>query len=142
MSALTPAGRRDDTARRGRSHDPAAAVLPSPLLGLLASRPSPTPNRPRSTAPSKASSKDATGAVLPGVTVTVTNVDTGAQRALTSGADGGYRALLLPLGTYTVRAEMQGFKAAERTGVTLSRRPDRRPQLHARGGRRARRSSR
>ena len=63
---------------------------------------------------------DATGAVLPGVTVLVTNVDTGAQRSLVSGADGGYRAALLPLGTYTVRAEMQGFKAAERTGVKLS----------------------
>jgi hypothetical protein len=64
--------------------------------------------------------RDATGAVLPGVTIVVTNVDTGAQRALTTGADGGFRALLLPLGTYTVRAEMQGFKAAERTGVKLS----------------------
>lgn len=64
--------------------------------------------------------KDTTGAVLPGVTIRVTNVDTGAQRTLASGADGGFRALLLPLGTYTARAEMQGFKAAERTGVTLS----------------------
>ena len=64
--------------------------------------------------------KDTTGAVLPGVTIQVTNLDTGARRSLTSGADGGFRALLLPLGSYTVRAEMQGFKAAERTGVTLS----------------------
>ena len=64
--------------------------------------------------------KDATGAVLPGVTIQVINVDTGAQRSVNTGGDGGYRALLLPLGTYTVRAEMQGFKAVERTGVTLS----------------------
>ena len=64
--------------------------------------------------------KDTTGAVLPGVTIHMTNVDTGAQRTLTSGADGGFRALLLPLGAYTVRAEMQGFKAAERTGIKLS----------------------
>ena len=64
--------------------------------------------------------KDTTGAVLPGVAINVANVDTGAQRSLTSGADGGYRALLLPLGTYKVRAEIQGFKAAERTGVRLS----------------------
>ena len=64
--------------------------------------------------------KDATGAVLPGVTIQVANVDTGAQRRLTSGADGSFRALLLPLGTYTVRVEMQGFKSTERTGVKLS----------------------
>ena len=64
--------------------------------------------------------KDATGAVLPGVAIHLTNIDTGAQRSLTSGADGDFRALLLPLGTYTVRAEIQGFKAAERTGVKLS----------------------
>ena len=64
--------------------------------------------------------RDATGAVLPGVTIHVANLDTGAQRTVTTGVDGGFRALLLPLGTYTVRAEMQGFKAAERTGVKLS----------------------
>ena len=64
--------------------------------------------------------RDATGAVLPGVTVHLTNIDTGAQRTLTTGSDGGFRALLLPLGTYTVRGEMQGFKAVERTGVKLS----------------------
>jgi carboxypeptidase family protein/TonB-dependent receptor-like protein len=64
--------------------------------------------------------KDTTGAVLPGVTLQVANVDTGAQRSVTSGTDGGYRAMLLPLGTYSVRAEMQGFKAVERTGVKLS----------------------
>jgi hypothetical protein len=62
---------------------------------------------------------DSTGAVLPGVTVTLTNVDTGAQRVLTTGADGGYRALLLPLGTYKVRAELSGFKTFERSGLTL-----------------------
>ncbi|HEY7514011.1 MAG TPA: carboxypeptidase-like regulatory domain-containing protein, partial [Vicinamibacteria bacterium] len=64
--------------------------------------------------------KDTTGAVLSGATVTVTNVDVGAQRTLTAGSDGGFRAPLLPLGTYKVRVELPGFKAAERTGVTLS----------------------
>jgi hypothetical protein len=54
--------------------------------------------------------KDATGAVLPGVTVTITNTDTGTTRSLTTGPDGSYKAPLLPLGTYTVRAELQGFK--------------------------------
>src|SRR6266511_2733697 len=64
--------------------------------------------------------RDSTGAVLPGVSVTVVNLETGVVRSpLTDGA-GTYRALLLPLGTYRVKAELTGFKAVERTGVTLS----------------------
>jgi hypothetical protein len=64
--------------------------------------------------------RDATGAVLPGASVNVVNLDTGQQRTLTTNADGGYRAVLLSLGTYRVKAELQGFKTIERTGVTLS----------------------
>ena len=64
--------------------------------------------------------RDATGAVLPGATVTVTNVDTGAQRVVPTDSSGFYRAVLLPLGTYRVKVELSGFKATERTGVGLS----------------------
>jgi Carboxypeptidase regulatory-like domain/TonB dependent receptor len=63
---------------------------------------------------------DSSGAALPGVTVTVTNADTGAQRAAVSSPEGVYRAPLLPLGTYTVVAELQGFKKFEQKGVALS----------------------
>jgi hypothetical protein len=64
--------------------------------------------------------QDPTGAALPGVTVTVTQLETGARRVLTTSADGSYRALLLPLGSYRVRAELQGFKALEQAGIRLS----------------------
>ena len=64
--------------------------------------------------------RDNTGAVLPGATVTVSNVDTGQQRTVTSSSSGEYRAVLLSLGTYRVRAELQGFKTVERTGFSLS----------------------
>jgi len=64
--------------------------------------------------------RDASGAVLPGATVSLANVDTGQQRVLTTGGDGEYRAPLLSLGAYRVKAELQGFKTIERTGVTLS----------------------
>ncbi|HMC76985.1 MAG TPA: TonB-dependent receptor [Vicinamibacterales bacterium] len=64
--------------------------------------------------------KDTTGAALPGVTVTVTNTDTGAQRVVISGDEGAYRAPLLPLGRYDVVAELQGFKKFEQKGITLS----------------------
>lgn len=64
--------------------------------------------------------RDATGAVLPGASVSVVNLDTGQQRTMTTNADGGYRAVLLSLGSYRVKAELQGFKTIERTGITLS----------------------
>jgi hypothetical protein len=63
---------------------------------------------------------DTQGGVLPGVTVTVFNVDTGTERSTVTNEKGLYRAPLLPLGTYRVTIELQGFKKFERTGVKLS----------------------
>src|SRR5437899_2013489 len=63
---------------------------------------------------------DTSGAVLPGVTVTVINIDTGAERSVVTNDKGLYRALLLPLGAYRVVAELPGFKKFEQTGVRLS----------------------
>jgi len=64
--------------------------------------------------------RDGSGAVLPAVTVTVTNTDTGAARSTLTNEQGVYRALLLPLGGYTISAELQGFRKYEQTGLTLS----------------------
>ena len=63
--------------------------------------------------------KDDQGALLPGVTVTVTNIDTNDQRVVVTNEAGLYRAPLLRLGTYRVSAELQGFKKFEQTGITL-----------------------
>ena len=63
---------------------------------------------------------DDQGAVLPGVTVTVTNLDTGDSRVVVTNESGLFRAPLLPLGTYRVSAELQGFRKFEQTGVILS----------------------
>jgi Carboxypeptidase regulatory-like domain len=63
--------------------------------------------------------KDEQGALLPGVTVTVTNLDTGDQRVVVTNERGLYRAPLLSLGTYRVAAELQGFKKFEQQGVSL-----------------------
>jgi hypothetical protein len=63
--------------------------------------------------------RDDQGGVLPGVTVTVSNVDTGDQRVVVTNESGFYRAPLLSLGTYRVVAELAGFKRFEQTGVTL-----------------------
>ena len=64
--------------------------------------------------------KDASGGVLPGVTVTITNTDTGTERVVVTNDVGLFRAPLLPLGTYRVVAELQGFKKYEQTGIKLS----------------------
>jgi hypothetical protein len=63
---------------------------------------------------------DNSGAALPAVSVTVTNDNTGVSRTIVSNDSGLYRVPLLPLGAYTVVAELQGFKKLERKGVNLS----------------------
>src|SRR5580765_7223305 len=63
---------------------------------------------------------DTSGGVLPGVTVTLTNIATGTQRVVVTNEGGLYRALLLRLGEYRIKVELNGFKSIERTGVTLS----------------------
>jgi hypothetical protein len=62
---------------------------------------------------------DESKAVLPGVTIQVKNVETGATRALVTDASGHYRALNLAPGIYAVMAELQGFAPATRDHLTL-----------------------
>jgi hypothetical protein len=62
---------------------------------------------------------DASGAVLPGVTVTVTETATGLTRSATTDAQGAYRLVSLPRGNYSVTAELPGFKKGLKTGYEL-----------------------
>ena len=79
------------------------------------------PATAQTTAPSAAPSTIRIEAVLPGVAVTLRNVDTGAD------ADGGHRAPkaatwlpALPPGAYELRAELAGFKPHVRRGIELT----------------------
>jgi Carboxypeptidase regulatory-like domain/TonB dependent receptor len=63
--------------------------------------------------------KDASGGVLPGVTVTVVNVETGLTRVAKTADDGAYRVPELPVGNYEVKAEHPGFKSIDRKGIVL-----------------------
>ncbi|PYR75417.1 MAG: TonB-dependent receptor [Acidobacteria bacterium] len=63
--------------------------------------------------------RDSSGGVLPGVTVTVTNVNTGIARTEVTGPDGTYTITSLPVGSYSVAAELPGFRKAEKTGFDL-----------------------
>ncbi|MFN0111524.1 MAG: carboxypeptidase-like regulatory domain-containing protein, partial [Blastocatellia bacterium] len=62
---------------------------------------------------------DANGAAVPGATVTATNISTNSASAAVTTTDGLYVIPALPPGTYKVRVEKQGFKAAEVSGVSL-----------------------
>ncbi len=62
---------------------------------------------------------DATGAVLPGVTITVENVGTHDIRSLPTNETGDYVFNLLPIGTYTIKVELPGF-TSQSTRATLS----------------------
>jgi hypothetical protein len=63
---------------------------------------------------------DQSGAVIVGVSVTVTNVDTGARYTGESNAVGIYRVSGLPVGTYSLEYEKDGFKKLTRSGLALA----------------------
>ena len=63
---------------------------------------------------------DNTGAVLPGVTVVVTNQDTGVLRTLVSDEGGRYLVSNLPPGPYEFRAELQGFRSVVQRNLQVT----------------------
>lgn len=62
---------------------------------------------------------DATGAVVVGATITITNPATNTQRTMQTNSAGVYDITSLPPGAYNVRAEMTGFSAQVRSNVEL-----------------------
>ena len=64
--------------------------------------------------------QDSTGAVVPGVTVTIRHIDTGLTRTAVSDEAGRYRVSQLPLGNYEVEASVSGFQTEVRKGITLT----------------------
>src|SRR5215468_3035389 len=73
--------------------------------------------------------KDTSGALVPSVSITITSVETSAERTLITDEYGHFLAALLPIGEYTVRAQIQGFgtwtgrvvaKTGERTSINIT----------------------
>ena len=64
--------------------------------------------------------KDKQEAVVPGALVTVKNAETGATRTLATDANGNYRFLNMPVGSYEITVELTGFSKYVRGGITLS----------------------
>ncbi len=63
---------------------------------------------------------DATGAVLPGVTVTISSPGLLQPRVLVTSETGTYRAPDLPIGLYMVRFDMEGFRPVVNTDIQLT----------------------
>jgi hypothetical protein len=62
---------------------------------------------------------DPSGAVIPGVSLTIQNDQTGVKATTLSDANGVYRFLNLTIGTYTLKATAQGFGATTKSGLRI-----------------------
>jgi hypothetical protein len=62
---------------------------------------------------------DESGAVLPGVTITVTQTDTGFTRSDVTDASGSYVLSNLPTGPYRLEVSLAGFRTYVQTGIVL-----------------------
>src|SRR3989441_2417365 len=63
--------------------------------------------------------RDTSGALVPGVSITVKHVDSGLTRTVMTGENGGYTVPLLPVGPYEISTSMPGFKQDVRRGINL-----------------------
>ena len=63
---------------------------------------------------------DSTGAVVPGVNVTLKSVEKGITRTVRTDEGGRYRAPELALGSYEISVEAAGFETVVRSGITLT----------------------
>jgi hypothetical protein len=63
---------------------------------------------------------DSSGAIIPGATVSATNIATGIQAKVTSASTGDYEFPSLRVGVYTVKAEASGFSTAVAENINVS----------------------
>ncbi len=63
--------------------------------------------------------EDKTGSVISGATVKITSQGTSAERDAKTDDTGHYLIPLVPIGTYTIRVESQGFQTVEQRDVRL-----------------------
>jgi hypothetical protein len=85
------------------------------LIGFLAI----TPAWAQATAQLSGTVTDESGAVLPGVTVTMTQTDTGFTRTVVTDDTGAYVMPNLPTGPYRLEVSLQGFRTYVQTGIVL-----------------------
>src|SRR6266702_1035079 len=64
--------------------------------------------------------QDSSGAVIPGVSVTVKNLNTGIARTVTTDEGGRYTVPDLSIGNYEVEGQLAGFQTEVRRGITIT----------------------
>jgi hypothetical protein len=90
------------------------------LAGLFVSCLLPATARAQSTGSITGTVTDASGAVIPGATVEVTEQQTGVSRTVTADGSGSYAVPSLQPGTYSVKASETGMQVVTVQGVVLS----------------------
>jgi len=100
----------------------AKQLLTLAVLGFLVATPAAAQ---RTNASLRGTISDPSGAITPGVTVTVRNEATGLTRTTVTNEAGLYSFPELPIGTYRVDAELSGFKTSSRTNIVLNVADDR-----------------
>jgi hypothetical protein len=63
---------------------------------------------------------DSTGALVPGASIQMENVETGFSRTVQTDREGRYVARNLPLGAYSVTGKQAGFRTEVRSGIVLA----------------------
>src|SRR5436189_4953771 len=63
--------------------------------------------------------RDTSGALVPGVSITVKHTESGLTRTVVSSERGSYNVPLLPVGAYEITTTMPGFKQGVRSGINL-----------------------
>jgi len=61
--------------------------------------------------------RDTSGALVPGVSITVKHTESGLTRTVVSSERGSYNVPLLPVGAYEITTTMPGFKQGVRSGI-------------------------
>jgi Carboxypeptidase regulatory-like domain len=89
------------------------------LFGLFVSMLMCTALWAQNTAQVSGTIRDQTGAVLPGVEVTVTQTETGLTRNVITDETGSYLVTNLPVGAYKFEAGLPGFRTYVQTGIVL-----------------------
>ena len=94
-------------------------VVMSVLTMLLSLVLTPPDILAQSTAQISGNVTDQSGAVLPGVEVTMTQTDTGLTRTTVTNETGSYALPSLPVGPYKLEASLPGFRSFVQSGIVL-----------------------
>lgn len=95
-------------------------ALAAPLLGLLFHAAAPIAAAQALYGSIVGTVTDASGAAVPGATVSVRHAETGQTRAATTTSAGVYSFPTLPSGTYTVTVALSGFRTFTRENVAVN----------------------